>query len=94
MSLLLLTTEFPPGPGGIGTHAYQVALNLVRRSWEVAGLTPHDYASAEEINKFNRVQLYLVFLFRRTRLAGLPIFAILGYGLTIINYYPARILRV
>ena len=26
--LLLLSSEFPPGPGGIGTHAYQLARHL------------------------------------------------------------------
>ena len=28
--LLLLSSEFPPGPGGIGSHAYQLARHLTQ----------------------------------------------------------------
>ena len=31
--LLLLSSEFPPGPGGIGMHAYQLARHLAARGW-------------------------------------------------------------
>jgi len=54
--LLILSTEFPPGPGGIGTHAYQLATGLTKRGWEVVVLTPQDYASEEEILSFNSSQ--------------------------------------
>lgn len=60
MKLLLLSTEFPPGPGGIGTHAYQLAKGLVKRGWEVVVLTPQDYASEEEILTFNSSQPFTV----------------------------------
>ena len=48
-STLVLSTELPPGPGGIGTHAHQVALQLVSRGWKVAILAPQDYASKAEV---------------------------------------------
>jgi phosphatidylinositol alpha-1,6-mannosyltransferase len=81
MRLLLIASEFPPGPGGIGTHAYQIALNLARRGWEVAVVTRQDYASAEEINEFNQAQPFLIFPFKRARPAGLYRFAALCYWL-------------
>jgi phosphatidylinositol alpha-1,6-mannosyltransferase len=56
MRLLLLSTEFPPGPGGIGTHAYQLMLNLQRLGWEVMVITTQNYANADEIDAFNRAQ--------------------------------------
>ena len=58
--LLLITTEFPPGPGGIGVHAYQVAKHLHRQGWEVIVVTPQDYASPEEIEIFNAIQPFKV----------------------------------
>ena len=60
MRLLILTSEFPPGPGGIGSHAYQVALRLSGMNWEVAVLSPQEYASPEEIQTVNRSQPFKV----------------------------------
>lgn len=51
--LLLLSTEFPPGPGGIGTHAYQVARHLSGQAWAVAVATPQPYVSAADRDAFN-----------------------------------------
>lgn len=52
--ILLLASEFPPGPGGIGTHAYQLAEQLARRGWELHVLTPQDYVTNEVRNAFNQ----------------------------------------
>src|SRR5947209_2639215 len=67
MRLLLVATEFPPGPGGIGTHACQVAHHLTRRGWQVAVSSPQDYAEDAEIHAFNGVQPFPV-----TRLRPIP----------------------
>ena len=40
--LLLLSSEFPPGPGGIGTHAYQLARQLTARGWAVTVVTAQE----------------------------------------------------
>jgi len=56
MRLLILSTEFLPGPGGIGTHAYQIANYTSKCNWQVAVLTNQDYASKQEIDIFNRKQ--------------------------------------
>jgi phosphatidylinositol alpha-1,6-mannosyltransferase len=50
---MILGSEFPPGPGGIGTHAYQMALQLSRLGWAVQVLTPQAYVSEEERRAFN-----------------------------------------
>ena len=49
MRLLMISSEFPPGPGGIGNHAYHLALNLHRLGWDVIVQSPQDYAKDEEI---------------------------------------------
>lgn len=54
--LLLLTTEFPPGPGGIGTHAFELARHLTRLGWTVQVLASQAYASADARARFNRAQ--------------------------------------
>lgn len=51
--LLLLCTEFPPGPGGIGAHACALARGLAARGWSVTVITPQDYAAEDEITRFN-----------------------------------------
>lgn len=60
MRLIIFSTEFPPGPGGIGTHAWQLAKNMVRFGWQVRVLTLQDYAAAPEILDFNRQQPFQV----------------------------------
>src|SRR5688500_11932503 len=56
MRVLFLSTEFPPGPGGIGTHAYQLASGLTERGWDVAVLSSQDYVSDAAIAAFNAGQ--------------------------------------
>lgn len=60
MRLLLLASEFPPGPGGIGTHAAAVAAGLAARQWNVVVSAPQDYATDDEIAEYNAQQPYRV----------------------------------
>jgi phosphatidylinositol alpha-1,6-mannosyltransferase len=64
MRLLLISSEFPPGPGGIGTHAYELARGLAALGWEPAVLASQDYAAVEEIDRFNAAQSFPVTRFR------------------------------
>ncbi|WP_374686924.1 glycosyltransferase family 4 protein [Promineifilum sp.] len=54
--LLLLSSEFPPGPGGIGAHAHQLARHLTRLGWAVDVVAPQSYVSAAARDAFNRAQ--------------------------------------
>jgi phosphatidyl-myo-inositol dimannoside synthase len=60
MHALILTSEFPPGPGGLGTHAWQLARHLCKLGWEITVVASQDYSSADEINKFNEAQPFPV----------------------------------
>ena len=60
MRLLLLSSEFPPGPGGIGTHAHQLASQLQDRGWTVSVVCSQDYAPSEQIEAFNARQPFQV----------------------------------
>jgi phosphatidylinositol alpha-1,6-mannosyltransferase len=58
--LLVLSSEFPPGPGGIGTHAHQVSRHLARLGWDVAVVAPQDYAAPSEVAAFNAAQPFRI----------------------------------
>jgi phosphatidylinositol alpha-1,6-mannosyltransferase len=64
MHLTILSSEFPPGPGGIGAHAYHLGAGLHRLGWGVSVITSQDYASVEEISQFNRSLPFRVVRFR------------------------------
>ena len=53
---LILSTEFPPGPGGIGQHAWSLAKALERAGHTIIIQTEADYADAETVEKFDKVQ--------------------------------------
>lgn len=63
--VLVITSEFPPGPGGIGTHAHQIALGLQGLGWEMLVLASQDYATDEDIAAFNAAQSFQVVRLRR-----------------------------
>ncbi len=58
--LLLLSSEFPPGPGGIGAHAWQLARHLTARGWAVVVAAPQAYVPAAARDAFNRRQPFAV----------------------------------
>ena len=51
--VLLISSEFPPGPGGIGKHAYDLARALTTHGHEVTVCASQDFSSEEEADKFN-----------------------------------------
>jgi phosphatidylinositol alpha-1,6-mannosyltransferase len=50
---LIVSSEFPPGPGGIGQHAYSMAKALLKYG-DVHVLANQDYTTFEERKKFNK----------------------------------------
>ena len=60
MRLLMIASEFPPGPGGIANHAHQLLLNLNRLGWDLAVVCPQDYAGRDETEAFNCKQPFQV----------------------------------
>ncbi len=56
--ILLISSEFPPGPGGIGYHAYSLALSLFERGYGVTVMSPADFVNAEEVKQFDEVEKF------------------------------------
>lgn len=52
-SVLFITSEFPPGPGGIGTQAYQLSDRLHKLGWNMNIVASQDYVTVEDVEKFN-----------------------------------------
>lgn len=53
---MILASEFPPGPGGIGTNGYQLAKQLSMKGICVQAVAPQDYMSEAVIAQFNENQ--------------------------------------
>jgi len=71
--VLILSSEFPPGPGGIGQHAYSLAKALHSEGYHIRVLSPADYATNEEVATFDQSQLFEIERYpRRGRLATYP----------------------
>ena len=60
MKLLIHSSEFPPGPGGIGVQAHNLAKELVRLGWEIKVVTVQSYADKPEVEAFNDAQPFEV----------------------------------
>lgn len=67
MRILLLSAEFPPGPGGIGTHAFQLANQIQQLGQHVLVVAPQNYASELEVANFNRRQSFRIVRLRQTK---------------------------
>jgi len=52
--IMIISSEFPPGPGGIGKHAYDLARGLSFKGYRVSVFTSQDFSTDIEINLFNR----------------------------------------
>jgi phosphatidylinositol alpha-1,6-mannosyltransferase len=52
VKVLVVSNEFPPGPGGIGTHAHELSREGARRDWQVTVVTNQDYVTHEEAADF------------------------------------------
>jgi phosphatidylinositol alpha-1,6-mannosyltransferase len=58
MNILIISIEFPPGPGGIGTLSYQIANILTKSGWKVSVSSPQRFSTEKEIKMFNQSQRF------------------------------------
>ncbi|TQD33829.1 glycosyltransferase family 4 protein [Haloflavibacter putidus] len=67
-TILLITSEFPPQPGGIGNHAYNLAKGLDGNSYSVKVLGDRRSADGEEENAFDSRLAFMVNRVKREKL--------------------------
>lgn len=63
-NLLFISSEFPPGPGGIGNHAWNVARQL-NKKFSIDVLTISDYVTNNECMEFDKKERYYIHRFER-----------------------------
>lgn len=63
--LLIITTEYPPGPGGIGQHAYSLSKALCAEGYAIKVLSPADYATSAEVTRFDDGQPFEIVRYKR-----------------------------
>ena len=63
--VLLISSEFPPGPGGIGQHAYTLSVTLVQKGVSLLAIAQADYASTEAVSRFDASQPFKIIRFQR-----------------------------
>lgn len=63
--VLIVSSEFPPGPGGIGNHAFSLASALHKSGRRVSVISNGDYADGGNIDSFDAAQPFPIRRFRR-----------------------------
>lgn len=64
--ILIVATEFPPGPGGIGSHAFSMARALYAKGYSVTVVAPADFVTKEEVVEFDSRQDFTIVRYDRT----------------------------
>lgn len=67
-NLLIVTSEFPPQPGGIGNHAYNLALQLQASNYEVTVITDNRSKNGNEERQFDELAPFKVYRISRYNL--------------------------
>lgn len=62
----MLSSEFPPGPGGIGHHALSLVTALHGEGYSITVLCSGDYATQDEIRQFDVQLPFPIIRFKRT----------------------------
>ena len=65
--VLIISSEFPPGPGGIGSHAFNLSNGLSNKGYEIIINTKSDYVDKNQEVLFDMKCPYKIFRFRRKR---------------------------
>ncbi|MDT0557363.1 glycosyltransferase family 4 protein [Ichthyenterobacterium sp. W332] len=63
--IVIVSSEFPPQPGGIGNHAFNLALYLTKAHYEVSVITDQRSISGADEHNFDRAQPFSVYRVKR-----------------------------
>lgn len=65
--VLIVSQEFPPGPGGIGSHAYSMAKAFHEKGIDVTIISTADYVTVQQVNDFDLKQPFPIIRYDRTK---------------------------
>ena len=63
VNILLISSEFPPGPGGIGNHSYNLAKQLDAKGFNICVLTPRVHKPVDE--NFDKSHSFIIHRYSR-----------------------------
>ena len=63
--ILVISSEFPPGPGGIGSHAFNLSNELNKRGYKVIINTKSDYVDKDQEVLFDIKCTYKIIRFNQ-----------------------------
>ncbi|HXH17691.1 MAG TPA: glycosyltransferase family 4 protein [Chitinophagales bacterium] len=86
--ILIISTEFPPVPGGIGTHAYFLANELHLLGWQVEVFTEQFELYEKEVAEFERTCKFTVYRAQPTPTITSLIIKLYRIFITIIRFKP------
>lgn len=66
--IVILTSEFPPQPGGIGNHAFHLANGLQKKGWQVEVLADQRSGSGSEEDEFDEQQVFSIVRTKRKKI--------------------------
>lgn len=90
--LLLITSEFPPQPGGIGTHAYHLAKELSRGQMEVTVVTDQRSTDGIEEKQFDNSLSFSVHRIRRKKIIAFSYLERLSTAMRLARQYDVVLL--
>lgn len=64
MKILLITFEFPPQPGGIGTYSYEIAKHLASLGNDITVLAHTNQIAPEQIAQFDSQQVFRIIRYK------------------------------
>ena len=85
MKILLISFEFPPQHGGIGTYSYQIAKNLQNFKNDVTVLVHTSYSTFKEIQHFDKHQNFRIVRFKNYRIKFIKIIHRICFSLKLIG---------
>lgn len=63
--ILFISSEFPPGPGGIGNQGYNIVKNLNSSGYKTNVITISDFANEKEVDLFDSSVPFKIIRFQR-----------------------------
>ena len=63
--ILIISSEFPPGPGGIGYNAYYLCVSLVEKGYQVVVMSSADFVLKQEVIEFDKIQKFEIIRYPR-----------------------------
>lgn len=91
--ILIVTTEFPPLPGGIGNHAFHLSKNLVQNGYNVIVLTELRSDTIEQWNLFvsENSDIEIIGIKRRSRIIFTYFERVVKFILILLKHKPITI---